>query len=90
LTIGSRIELAIAPNESGDVSQGNEESDDFFDQRWAEVSLASKRFGKLSLGKGDTASNNSAQVDLSKTDVVQYASIADMAGGLLFRRQFGR
>lgn len=89
LTVGSRIELAIAPNESGDVSQGNEESDDFFDQRWAEVSLDSKRFGKLSLGKGDTASNNSAQVDLSKTDIVQYSSIADMAGGLLFRQTNG-
>ena len=86
LTIGSRIEVAIAPNESSDVSQGNEESGDFFDQRWAEVSLDSKRFGKLSLGKGDTASNNSAEVDLSKTDVVQYASIADIAGGLLFRQ----
>jgi cell division protein FtsB len=87
LTIGSKIEVAIAPNESSDVSQGNEESGDFFDQRWAEVSLDSKRFGKLSLGKGDTASNNSSQVDLSKTDVVLYSSIADIAGGLLFRQK---
>ena len=87
LTIGSRIEVAIAPNESSEVSQGNEESGDFFDQRWAEVSLDSKRFGKLSLGKGDTASNNSSQVDLSKTDVVLYSSISDIAGGLLFRQK---
>ena len=89
LTAGTRIELAIAPNESGEVSQGNEESDDFFDQRWAEVSLDSKRFGKLSLGKGDTASNNSAEVDLSKTDIILYSSIADIAGGLLFRQTNG-
>ena len=89
LTIGTRIEVAIAPNESGDVSQGNEESGDFSDQRWAEVSLDSKRFGKLSLGKGDTASDNSAEVDLSKTDIIQYSSIADMAGGLLFRQTNG-
>ena len=87
LTLGAKIELAIAPNESADASQGNEESGDFFDQRWAEVSLDSKRFGKLSLGKGDTASNNSAEVDLSKTDVIQYASIADIAGGILFRQK---
>jgi hypothetical protein len=87
LTIGSKIELAIAPNESSEVNQDNEESGDFFDQRWAEVSLDSKRFGKLSLGKGDTASNNSAEVDLSRTDVVQYASIADIAGGMLFRQK---
>ena len=87
LTMGSRIEVAIAPNESSQVSQGNEESGDFFDQRWAEVSLHSKRFGKLSLGKGDTASNNSAEVDLSKTDVVLYAGIADIAGGISFRQK---
>jgi len=86
LTIGSRIELAIAPNESSQVNQNNEESGDFFDQRWAEVSLDSKRFGKVSLGKGDTASNNAAEVDLSKTDVVAYASIADIASGLRFRQ----
>jgi len=86
LTIGSRLELSLAPNESSEVSQDNEESGDYSDQRWAEISLASKRFGKLSLGKGDTASNNTAEVDLSKTDVVQYASIADIAGGMLFRQ----
>jgi hypothetical protein len=89
LTVGTRIEVAIAPNESSEVSQDNEESDDFFDQRWAEVSLDSKRFGKLSLGKGDTASNNSAEVDLSKTDIILYSSIADIAGGLLFRQTNG-
>ena len=87
LTIGSRIELSLAPNESSRVNQDNEESGDFSDQRWAEISLASKRFGKLSLGKGDTASNNTAEVDLSHTDVVQYASIADIAGGMLFRQE---
>jgi len=86
LIIGSRLEIAFAPNESSDVSQNNQESGDFFDQRWAEVSLTSKRFGKVSLGKGDTASNNSAEVDLSRTDVVAYASIADIAGGLQFRQ----
>jgi hypothetical protein len=86
LTIGSRIEVAFAPNESSTVSQNDEESGDFFDERWAEVSLASKRFGKISLGKGDTASNNAAEADLSKTDVVAYASIADIASGLRFRQ----
>jgi len=86
LSIGSRIELAISPNDSTQVSQDNEDSGDFFEQRWAEVSLDSNRFGKLSLGRGDTASNNSAEVDLSKTDVVAYASIADIAAGLQFRQ----
>ena len=84
LTIGTRLEMALAPNESSDVSQDNAESGDFFDQRYADLSLESKRFGKVFLGKGDTASNNSAEVDLSGTDLVQYASIADLAGGMQF------
>jgi len=86
LTIGSRLEIAFAPNESSKVDQDNEESGDFFDERYADLSLESKRFGKLYLGKGDTASNNSAEVDFSGTDVVQYASIADIVGGLKFRQ----
>lgn len=47
LTIGSRLEMAMASNESGDVNQNNEDSGDFFNVRWADLSLASKRFGKL-------------------------------------------
>jgi hypothetical protein len=58
-------------------------------QRWAEISLDSKRFGKIALGKGDTASNNAAEVDLSRIDVVQYSDIAYMAGGLQFRQTNG-
>ena len=85
LTIGSRFEVALTSNESSRVSQDDEDAGDFSDVRWAEVSFDSKRFGKLSLGKGDTASNNSAEVDLSRTDVVQYASVAAIAGGLQFR-----
>ena len=89
LTLGARIEVAVAPDESGKVNQENETTGDFFDQRWAEVSLDSKRYGKVSLGKGDTASNNSAEVDLSRTDVTQYASVGDLAGGMQFRDSNG-
>jgi len=89
LTLGSRIEIAATSNESGDVSQNSEDSGDFFNVRWADVTLASKSYGKLWLGKGDTASNNTAEVDLSKVDVVAYASVADIAGGMLFRQSSG-
>ena len=87
LTIGSRIELTIAPNKSGNVSQKNQEVNNIFDQRWVEASLASKRFGKLSLGKGDTASMNTAAADLSQTGIIAYATITDVAGGMLFREK---
>ena len=85
LTIGSQIELAIGPNQSSQVSQDNEDSGDFFDERKVEAWIDSKTFGRLTIGKGSTASDNTAEQDLSGTDVVAYASIADIAGGLQFR-----
>jgi hypothetical protein len=90
LTVGTRIEVAISPDRSSAVSQQQKTlTDTYFDQRWVEISLTSKSFGKLSIGKGDAASNTTAEVDLSKTDVVQYASITDMGGGFLFRSKSG-
>ncbi len=85
LTFGTRLETAFSPNQSSQVTQRDEESGDFFDQRWAEVTFDSKTFGKLSLGKGDTASNNTSEVDLSGTAVVAYSAVGDIAGGLFFR-----
>lgn len=91
LSLGSRIEFAFAPNESSTVTQGNEGGDENYIQgRWAEVSLDSKSYGKLSLGKGDTASNNTSQVDLSRTDVIMYSSISDIVAGLQFRTKNGK
>ena len=68
------------------MSQDSQESGDFTDQRYAELTLMSKRYGMLYLGKGDTSSNGTAEVDLSGTDLIQYASTADIVGGLFFRQ----
>ena len=87
LTLGSRIELTIAPNKAGGVSQVDKDTNNVFDQRVTEVFLDSQRFGKLSLGKGHTASYGSSSVDLSRTDVISYAEISDTAGGMLFRQK---
>ena len=89
LSLGTRIEFAVAPDVSSQVSQTNQTPGTWFDQRWTELSLTSRTFGKLSLGKGDTASNTTAEMDLSRTDVVQYATIYDIAGGMLFRESAG-
>ena len=86
LTIGSTIELSIAPNKASEVDQNDQETNNVFDERIVEATLDSKRFGKLSLGKGHTASYGSASVDLSGTTVISYATIADTAGGMLFRQ----
>jgi hypothetical protein len=89
LTLGSRLEYAVTSNESSEVSQDNEDTGDFFNTRWADLTLASKRFGKIWLGRGDTASNNTAEVDLSGVDLLAYSSVADPAGGMLFRESGG-
>jgi len=85
--LGAKLEFAIAPDESSQVSQRNQTPGDYLNVRWAEVSLDSTKYGRLSIGKGDTASNTTAEQDLSRTDVVQYASISDIAGGMLFREE---
>ncbi|WP_372762020.1 porin [Pseudoalteromonas sp.] len=87
LTIGAKIELTIAPNKSGNVSQTNQDINNIFDQRYTEVFLQSERWGKLSLGKGFTPSHSSALRDLSGTAIVASANITDQAGGLFFRER---
>jgi uncharacterized coiled-coil protein SlyX len=48
LTLGSMIELTIAPNKAGNVNQEDQDVDNVFEQRITEATLDSKRFGKLS------------------------------------------
>ena len=87
LTLGSRIELTIAPNKASNVDQNTAESGDVFEERWTEVSLDSKRFGKLSLGRGFTASYGIASSDLSGTMVIATSTIVDLAGGMFYRQK---
>ena len=81
--LGTNIEIGVRPNSSGDVSQDNEESGDDFDQRIVEMTV-NGRFGKMSFGKGSTASDNTAQVDLSGTNVILYSAVNHPVGGLKF------
>ncbi|MGD1983313.1 MAG: hypothetical protein PVF93_05350 [Chromatiaceae bacterium] len=85
LTLGTIIELSIAPNKSGSVDQLNQEENNTFDQRRTEITLDSKQWGLLSLGKGFTASYGTGAVDLSRTNVISYATLADLAGSVFFR-----
>lgn len=87
LTLGSRIELAISPNKASNVDQNNEETGDVFEQRWTEISLDSKRFGKISLGRGFSATYGTGSADLSGTNVITTSTIADLSGGMFFRQK---
>ena len=84
-SIGTNLELAISPNNSGDVSQVNEDGSQKDEFRKVEAVFKSKSFGEIDFGKGDPATKDIAKLDLSGTDVLAYASTGDPAGGLLFR-----
>lgn len=83
-TAGTRFEAQFKSNPSDEVNQNNESISAELSERWMEFNIGHASYGKLSVGQGDTASNNTSEVDLSGTDVVGYSSIADMAGGQLF------
>ncbi len=83
-TLGGRAEFEYQNNPSNKVNQSNKSISGELDERWLEAYVAFDNFGKLSLGQGDTASNNASEVDLSGTSVVGYSDIAAFAGGTLF------
>lgn len=84
--VGGRIEYGIVSNGSSDVNQLNDTdaTSSNFKLRWSEVSFKHDSFGKISLGRGSTASDTSAEVDLSGTAVAAYTAVADMAGSMLW------
>jgi hypothetical protein len=81
---GGLLETALSPNNSSDVSQDNETPDDLIDVRRAEVGIDHRRWGRLWLGEGSAATDNVAEYDLSGLDVIMYAGVADIVGGLQF------
>ena len=84
--LGGRIEYGIVSNGSSDVNNidNNNATSTNFKLRWAEVSLRNETYGTLSLGKGSSATDGTAEVDLSGTTVAAYSSIPDLAGSFLW------
>jgi hypothetical protein len=87
--VGIVWEVEMQSNASNDTDIDIGENDDTgdvdFNERKIEFYVNHKKFGRVWLGQGDTASNGTSEVDLSGTDVVNYSSIEDMAGGFNFR-----
>ncbi len=84
-TLGTTVEVAFSPNNSFDVSQDNEEADDFIDLRKVEGSARNDRLGRLLFGKGAAAADDTAEYDLSLVaGPIMYSGVADIAGGLQF------
>jgi hypothetical protein len=81
---GTVLEAEFESNSTASVNQENHSESASLKERKIEFFIEQPSYGKLYVGQGDTASNNTAEVDLSGTGVVGYSSVADMAGGLLF------
>ncbi len=86
LSIGALIEVQFESNSTAVVNQADNTAvgANNFTERKLEVFFDSERFGKLSIGQGDSASNGSSEVDLSGTSLAGHSNISEFAGGLDF------
>jgi hypothetical protein len=78
----------FASSPSNAVSQNTEEAGigaNNFTKRHLEVFFDSNRFGTLSLGQGNTATEGISEIDLSGTNTVVRSNFGTFGGGLLFR-----
>jgi hypothetical protein len=78
-SFGARLEVELQSNDSNNLRLDTGGGDNNFGQsnfceRIAEVTLNHKQFGTISLGQGPSASDGTAEVDLSGTTVVALAA----------------
>lgn len=83
MTVGGKFEAELQSNASSDVNQLEEKTDAVLKERHMDVWLEGA-FGKFSIGQGNTASNETSEVDLSGTTVISYSDTKQFSGGILF------
>ncbi len=88
LSVGTQFEVQFESNSSGTINQFNSHDvgPDNFTRRKLEFYLDSKRLGRLWLGRGDTASNSTSQVNLSGSGVISSSSVSNIARAIIFSR----
>ncbi len=84
LDVGGTFEVQWQANPSDKVSMKEETIAGEFKERVMEVWFDTKGVGKFSLGRGNMASNDSSEVDLSGTDLAGNSGVADLGGGFEF------
>jgi len=88
--LGGLVELELAANSSANIDQLDESvSADTFKIRKAELYFQTKHYGTLSFGKGNTASENTSEQDISGTFTAAHASVQKVGGGLFFTNSAG-
>lgn len=83
-TFGGQIELGFKSDNSYDVAFESPDPEFTVDGRKIEAWAKNPRFGSLSVGQGDMASNGTAEEDLSGTYVISYSQVRFAAAGLIF------
>jgi len=83
--VGFLWEVEMKSNASSRVSMDDESDlgDVTFEERHIDIWV--EKWGTLRLGQGDTASNGTAEVDLSGTAVAAYSAVSDVGGNFEFR-----
>ena len=90
ISFGAQIQVELSSNNSGIVTLhtgagDNNQLNRGFTERVAEVTMVSKRFGKISLGQGSTATDTIVESDLSGTAVSgNYADSAQIGSSFVF------
>ncbi len=92
--LGGLSELEFADNSSAKVTQTEDISDpgdktDSFKIRKAELFFSHPKYGIFSFGRGNTASENTSESDISGTFSASHASVQKVGGGLEFVNQAG-
>ncbi|MCI5224067.1 MAG: porin [Candidatus Electrothrix sp. AR4] len=83
LTVGGKFEVEWQANPSNKVSMEEESISGSFNERHMDLYFTLKDIGKLSIGRGDMASNGSSEVDLSGTTVAGFSEL-DIGRGFAF------
>ncbi|MCI5134234.1 MAG: porin [Candidatus Electrothrix sp. AW2] len=89
LTIGGTVEVQWQSNPSHEVSMDEESISAELKERKMEVYFDFKDIGKLYLGKGDMASDDTSEVDLSGTSLAGNSGVADAGEGFNFHDNNG-
>ena len=86
---GFKIEFEAQRNATDTLDIPNTGDGDFeFNDRWLDAYFKGV-FGKVSIGKGDGAANNTSETDLSGTGVIMYSSVNDTAGSFTWTANNG-
>ena len=85
-TVGMRLETQNESNPSNGVNMAGHEGTiaPGFSERYADITLTHKDFGKLYLGQGDPGSNGTAEISLSGVSIGSYVDAKVWGGGMAF------